>query len=177
MTFANAARNLRIKDTEFVWLDEGAYGVLFVDRARKRVRKIYKAPGGAPLVHCSDVFEAETQAYEIASRTDDPKAITPAYFGKCGQLTIIDGDGNDLTGEFHPGLAFESEFIEGRFVKSSAANELERERINALFWKNKIFHTIDMSVCLPDGRITAAIDFAMEMLWAGVGEDICIRRR
>lgn len=168
MTFANAARNLRIKDTEFVWFDEGAYGVLFVDRACKRVRKIYRARGGAPLAHCLDVFEAETQAYEIASRSDDLKAITPAYYGKCGQLTVIDGAGNDVTGQFYPDLAFESEFIEGRFVKSNAASELERERVNELFWKNKIFHTIDMSVCLTDGKITKAIDFAVKEieLWA-----------
>ncbi|WP_316201359.1 MULTISPECIES: hypothetical protein [unclassified Bradyrhizobium] len=162
MTFANAARNLRIKDTEFVWFDEGAYGVLFVDRARKRVRKIYRARGGEPLAHCLEAFEAETQAYEIASRSDDLKAITPAYYGKCEQLTVIDRDGNDVSGEFHPDLAFESEFIEGRFVKSIAASEPERERVNELFWKHKIFHTIDMSICLTDGKITKAIDFAMK---------------
>ena len=168
MTFANETRKLRIKDTEFVWLDEGAYGVAFVDRARKRVRKIYRARGGAPLAHCIEVFEAETQAYAIASGSDDLKEITPAYYGRCEALTIIDGAGNDVTDEFHPGLAFEMELVEGKFVKSSAMSEIERERVTGLFWKNKIFHTIDMSVCLTDGKVTKAIDFAMKEieLWA-----------
>ncbi|MDF0515753.1 hypothetical protein P0R31_00665 [Bradyrhizobium yuanmingense] len=168
MTFANAARKLRIKGTEFIWFDEGAYGVVFVDKARKRVRKIYKAIDGKPLAHCLEVFEAETQAYDIASRSDDLKAIVPVYYGKCEELVIMDGTGNDVTGELHPHLAFESEFIEGRFVKSSFASEAERDRINELFWKSKILHTIDTSVCLTDGKITKVIDFAMKEieLWA-----------
>lgn len=87
----------------------------------------------------------------------------------------IEGDKNwrtldevDAVVEFYPSLAFESEFVEGRFDKLNLATELERERVNALFWKNKIFYTIDMSVCLTDGKITKAIDFAMKdiELWA-----------
>jgi hypothetical protein len=116
----------------------------------------------------TEVFEAETQAYEIASRSDQLKEITPGCFGKCETLMIIDGAGNDVSGEFQLGLAFEAEFVDGQFVKSIAAGEIERERVNRLFWKHKIFHTIDMSICMKDGKIAKAIDFTMKEieLWA-----------
>ena len=40
--FANSTRGLRIKDSDFEYLTEGAYGVIFCDRHFSRVRKIFK---------------------------------------------------------------------------------------------------------------------------------------
>jgi hypothetical protein len=114
MAFANSERHLRIANTEFVYLSEGAYAVVFVDRALKRIRR-------ADLTedHCREVFHSEVSAYEIASKDRDLASLVPKYYGTLIDQTIIDVNGAKLTNEFIQDMAFEAEYIDGQFQKIS----------------------------------------------------------
>jgi hypothetical protein len=168
--FRNAQRGLTISGTDYVYLDEGAYAVIFVDRKRGRVRKVYRNRPDAGREHCCQVFSAETEAYSVAANEPDLKNLVPGHFSKCSGQEIRDGSGNDVTKEFYPDLAFEAEFIDCTFQKVAMASEEEWKRVTALFHKHGIKHTNDMSVCITDGRITKALDFAIreiQLSWEG----------
>src|SRR5271157_5431686 len=111
----NEKRGLRIRGTSFGYLTEGAYGVIFLDRDRGRIRKVYRARSDASVDHCRQVFEAETQAYERAANAPDLCELVPGGFHLCPAQTVIDLDGNVLTGEFHEDLAFEVDFLDCKF--------------------------------------------------------------
>ncbi len=166
--FRNAERGLKIKGTGFSYLDEGAYSLVFVDRERRRIRKVYRNRSDADFDHVREVFEAETEAYAIASKADELKDLIPAYYGPVPGQTIIDASGNDVTGEFQAALAFEAEFVECSFRKAIAASHNERTRVEDLFRKRGIHHVTDISVSIVNGRITKVIDFAIkevELWW------------
>jgi hypothetical protein len=158
--FQNATRGLRLEGTDFTYLTEGAYGIVFHDRNRGRIRKVYRTRWDADVDHCREVFEAETAAYQIASTTSELKDIVPAYFGIRAGLTVVGADGKDVTNEFYRDLAFEAEFVNCSFEKISASSPDEHRRVVALFRKHGIKHVIDASVCLEDGHISKVIDFA-----------------
>jgi len=162
MTFRNEARGLRFAGTDFVYLTEGAYGIIFVDRGQRRIRKVYRVRRDSDIAHCREVFTNETGAYEIASMQPELSALIPAYFGPCGVPDVVDGAGGNVSDEFHADLAFETEFVECRFVKISEAPDSESGRIRDLFGRHGIHHVIDASVCLQEGTITKMIDFATE---------------
>ncbi len=164
MTFASGRRGLRIAGTDFVYLNEGAYGVIFVDRERRRIRKLYRVRHDADLAHCREVFTAETGAYDVASSHPELSTLIPGYFGTCQAGVIVDRANSDVTKEFHSGLAFEAEFVECPFYKigSSEVPPIEHQRVTALFHHCGIDHLIDASVCLRDGAIRKVIDFAMK---------------
>ncbi len=86
----------------------------------------------------------------------------PQFFGTCSNIKIVDGDGNDVTAEFYPELAFEAEFIDGEFQKNTIVLESERERIFELFRKHGIKHVKDTSVTVQGGSIAKIIDFALQ---------------
>ncbi len=111
-------------------------------------------------IHSREVFEAETEAYAIASKVCELKDLIPAYFGKVSDQKIVDTSGSDVTHEFHPSFAFEAEFVECSFQKLAAATERERKRVANLFHMHGIHHITDVSVCIENDRITKVIDFA-----------------
>jgi len=167
--FANQRRGLHILQTNFLYLSEGAFGVVFVDQIQKRIRKVYRVRSDASLDHCKRVFEAETSAYELAVKTPALQNLVPTFFGiRLGQM-IRDNQENDVSKEFYTDLVFEAEFISCDFNKISSASEPERERVVKLFYQHGIRGVDDASVCLAeDGRIIKVIDFAMtefELFW------------
>ena len=160
MGFPNAQRGLRIAGTDFKYLSEGAYGLVFVDQNKKRIRKVYRYRDGN-LQHSNQVFTAEVRAYEIASANNELRILVPLYFGVRPAQMIIDSRGSDVTSEVYPDLAFEAEFIECNFQKKLRANN-EYEKICALFQRYGISHVTDISVCLRGGHIIKVIDFATQ---------------
>lgn len=168
MGFPNAERGLKIKGTNFAYLSEGAYAVVFVDREQGRIRKVYRNRPDAEHDHSREVFAAETEAYAIAASNAELKQLTPAYFGPVSDQVVVDALDNDVTREFHPELAFEAEFLECQFEKAICAPENERERVFKLFRDHGIAHMSDVSVCLQNAQITKVVDFAIkeiELWW------------
>jgi hypothetical protein len=160
--FWNATRGLKIRDSEFAYLTEGAYGIVFADKKRGRIRKVYRHQDDVDFQHCQKVFRAETQAYAIATNAPALTELVPRYYGLVTDLTVVDGAGKDVTNEFHADLAFEAEFVDCNFQKSRVAPDEERRRIMALFRKHGIKHTFDISVCMQNNRIRKVVDFAMK---------------
>lgn len=161
MGFANAARGLTLAGTDFLYLDEGAYGVIFVSRDAGRIRKVYRRKHDED--HARAVFKAEADAYIRAESSPDLVSLVPAHFQICTRQQVIDRDGNDVSAEFFPDLAFEAEFVSALFHKIGDIGGDEARRIRALFHAAGINHTTDMSVSLTeDGRISKVIDFAVE---------------
>lgn len=166
MSFANAHRGLRIKDTNFEYLTEGAYGVVFVDKAANRIRKVYRRNHPAP--HCAETYEAETRAFEIASADEHLRGLIPEWYGRRSAQVMIDKNEEDVSTEFFSDLAFEAGFVTGTFQKFGAISSEEQERVGALFIKRGIIYVKDMSVVLRDGSVHKAIDFAtreIELWW------------
>jgi hypothetical protein len=161
MAFANEARRLRPRGTDFVYLSEGAYSVVFVDRRGRRIRKVYRVHD-VGVAHCGEVFNAEIDAYNIASGLTELSALIPKYFGPCDVPDIVDLEDTNVSGEFHSHLAFEAEFVECKFVKIGEAPAPELVRIRDLFGRHGINHIIDASVCLDKNVIRKMIDFATE---------------
>jgi len=159
MGFLNEQRGLYVADSEFKYYSEGAYGLVFVDRAKGRILKVYRAR--QPLPHSTEVFNAEVEAYKIAMKSDDLKKLVPEFFGARTGLIIMDKDGTDVTNEFYPNLAFEAEFVPGEFRKISFAPESEQKQVMELFRSHGINHAIDASITLEGEKIRKLIDFAI----------------
>jgi hypothetical protein len=169
MSFANARRGLRIKHTNFEYLTEGAYGIVFVDKAANRIRKIYRRKHEAPASHCAETYETEAKAFEIASADEHLRGLIPEWHGRRSAQIIVDQSEKDVSDESYPDFAFEAEFVQGTFQKFGDISLEERERVGALFIERGITHVKDMSVILgDDGHVHKAIDFAtkeIELWW------------
>jgi hypothetical protein len=162
MSFNNASRGLQIADTAFEHLTKGAYGLIFIDRTLRRVRKVYRRQMDADEAHCTAVFDAETQAFELAISTPAVRALVPQYFGRNSAGRLVDRDGKDVTGEIYADLSFEAEFLEGAFEKIGGVAAPERERITSLFHAAGIRHMTDASVRITNGVVDKVIDFAVQ---------------
>lgn len=163
MTFANERRGLRIAETGFQYLSEGAYGVIFVDGAAARIVKVYKRREDE--AHARAVFDAEAEAYKRALAVPAVADLVPGGFRPRHVHQVVDKDGNDVTSEFFPDLAFETDFVPGEFRKIGLVDSVEAARVCRLFHEAGIEHTLDMSVTLEtDGRIVKATDFAVTEL-------------
>jgi hypothetical protein len=158
--FANERRGLRIVGSNFEYLTEGAYSIVFVNRSKGRVLKVFRATHRRD--HSADVFNAEVEAYKVAMKSNDLKALVPNFFGTQTGLKVMDKNCTDVTDEFYPNLAFEAEFIPQRFDKIAGAPLSEQERITKLFRDRGICHMSDVSVVINDGRIQKVIDFAIQ---------------
>jgi hypothetical protein len=153
---------LRIRNTNFIFLDEGAYGIVFVDGESKRIRKVMKRRYDLSMEHIAAVFDAEVRAYEIATSEAELRQYVPDFFGHCAAGVIVDHTGNDVSQTFLLDYAFEAEFIDGKFIKSGLVGD-QLHHVIGLFKKNGIRHLIDMSVCFyEDGSVRKVIDFATE---------------
>ncbi|MVS99773.1 hypothetical protein [Devosia marina] len=160
MGFANDARGLILAGTDFVYLDEGAYGIIFVSRSLGRVRKVYRH--SADERHACAVFRSEIEAYARASASTELMTLIPEGFQICSPQRVFDRYGADVSNEFLPELAFEMEFVDSRFQKIGTIAQDEAQRVHALFRSVGILHTLDMSVALAeDGCVAKVIDFAM----------------
>lgn len=161
MGFVNETRGLSIAGTGFAYLSEGAYGVIFVDKVAKRIVKVYKRKPEED--HVRAVFKAEVDAYGLAASSADVSDLIPGNFQLYILERINDKQGQDVTGEFFPDLAFETDFVEGYFLKIGAIGSADRLRVRRLFQEAGIHHTTDMSVTVgPNGSILKGIDFAKE---------------
>jgi hypothetical protein len=156
--FANAAS---VKDTNFVYRTEGAFGLIFVDDARARVLKVFRRKSEASEEHCRLVFQAETGAYRLASNSPNLKGLVPAFHGVRPDLTVLDREGKDVSAKFIPGLAYEMDFIAGSFQKMGTVQSDEVNRIKALFRAEGIAYLTDASVVMLGGKIDKVIDFAV----------------
>jgi len=161
MGFPNANRGLRLADTDFVYLTEGAYGLIFVSQATGRIRKLYRH--NADENHVRAVFKAETDAYALVMKTDELATLVPGNFRLCPRQRVFDGAANEVSGEVFPDMAFETDFVVGQFLKIGFVYSPEAQRVRERFHALGINHTTDMSVCLtPEGRVAKVIDFAIE---------------
>lgn len=156
----NAKRGLRIADTNYVYLDEGAYGAIFVDKIAKRVRKVYWKK--TPRDQACPEFESENDAYSKACATMELEALVPQLHGKPETFAVIDGDGTNVSNEFYLDFTLELDFIEGEFRKIGEAGADERKRIMDLFMANGVHYVSDASAIIEDGKIVKVIDFGIK---------------
>jgi hypothetical protein len=56
MSFWNASRGLRIEETDFTYLTEGFYGVVFINKLAGRVRKVFTLQEGPENAFFSKSF-------------------------------------------------------------------------------------------------------------------------
>ena len=127
MPFWNESRGLRIEGTNFSYLSEGAFGVVFADKTAARIRKVYRTLNKVDLATAT--FDSEVAAYEIASADEGLRTLIPKWFGPRTVQTIVDGNDNDVSNEFFSDLCFEAEFIPGRFQKFRNLSDAERHRV------------------------------------------------
>lgn len=157
LTFQN--RRLTIAETDYSYLDEGAYGVIFADRAEGKIIKVFKRR--QEETHVRSVFRAEIDAYHLASASTEISSLIPGDFQIVTPRNIVDSHGVDVTDEFFPDLAFQTDFVEGDFYKIGVIDSGEASRVRQLFRKTGIYHTTDMSVTVgTEGCVLKAIDFA-----------------
>jgi len=161
MGFVNETRGLAILGTAFTYLSEGAYAVVFVDRAAGKIVKAFKRR--PELDHVRAVFRAEADAYRLARSSAEVSVLIPGNFRIYTLGQVTDKHGQDVTDEFFPDFAFETDFVEGCFHKIGGIGGTDASRVHQLFHEAGIHHTIDMSVTFnADGIIVKAIDFATE---------------
>jgi hypothetical protein len=141
-----------------------------LDPKQKRIRKVYRRAHKPE--HARSVFNAEVDALRKAGQADELRKLVPGFFGLCPEMKIIDRDGNDVTGEVYPDLAFEAEFLDGNFQKNIIAEEGERERVFALFQKHGINHVIDTNVTVQGDKISKVIDFAVQEIVPQWDDDV-----
>ena len=157
LTFQN--RGLTIAGTDYSYLDEGAYGVIFADRAEGKIIKIFKRK--LMEAHVRSVFRAEIDAYDLASASNEISNLIPGNFQLVTPKIIVDSHGMDVSDEFLPDLAFQTDFVEGVFYKIGVIDRAEASRVRQLFWRAGVRHTSDMSVTVgTEGSVLKAIDFA-----------------
>jgi len=108
-------RGLRIAGTNFEYLDRGAFGVVFADKQKMLIRKVYKWDEDEKFVH--DVFCSEVKAYTLAANSSDVATLVPGNFQLCKVQKITDINGEDITKGFFSKFAFEAEYVTGIFLK------------------------------------------------------------
>jgi hypothetical protein len=159
--FENGRRELRIPETDFVYLDEGSYGVVFVDRNAGRVRKIFLNKNSKE--HASKVFNSEARAYEVAAGVPELAQLIPGGFKRCQPQSVVNRLDEDISSEFFSDLVFEIDYIEGRFEEAGRLICEDIDRVTDLLQTAGIKHVLDMSVVLDaDDKVVCAIDFAIE---------------
>lgn len=157
LTFQN--RGLAIAETDYSYLDEGAYGVIFADKALGRIIKIFKRR--LKEAHVRSVFRSEIDAYDLAASSTEISSLVPGNFQIVNPRNILDNHGVNVTDEFFPDLAFQVDLVEGYFHKIGVIDSAEASRVQQLFRRAGIYHTSDMSVTVgTEGCIRKAIDFA-----------------
>lgn len=166
--FMNKDRGITIPGTGYDYLDEGAYGVIFVEMATSKIIKVYKRRANEE--HVRSAFNAEVDAYNLAASSKEISNLVPGNFQLIPPIQVIDSDGMDISDEFFPELAFETDFVKGSFCKIGGVITAQALRVHRLFAEAGIHHTTDMSVTIgEEGNILKVIDFATveHELWYG----------
>ncbi|WP_281926762.1 hypothetical protein [Roseibium album] len=166
MTHANEQRGLRIAGSDFIYLREGYYGAVFVDKDEGRIRKVFLNKNGKE--HARQVFEAEACAYEKASGVAELLPLIPGNFIRCQPQRIVDISGQCVSADFFCDLAFETDYVEGTFCKVGSIQSKSVRAVMELFHAADIKNVQDMSVVLDtEGNVVSAIDFAIQeiALW------------
>lgn len=165
--FANARRGLTIDGTDFAYLSEGAYGLVFVNASRTRVLKVFRRK--EDVAHCREVYAVETEALVRSSSSEELRSLVPGYFGPRTDVIVTESGGKDVSEEFLPDLNYEMEYVEGHFQKIGSIDPKESDRVRALFRSVGIAHAVDASVTLDtEGKVAKVIDFSMREIevWA-----------
>ncbi len=167
-SMSNSSRGLKLAGSEYVFLDEGAFGTVFVDRLAGRVRKILRRTERAEE-HCRLVMQTELCALIIAEQNAELTAYTAAPFSKPLPINVIDGHGVDVTAEFYADAGFESAYIYGTFHKINTVSPLNWPIVANHFRSTGIMHLEDVSVTLNNrNEVEKVIDFAtryIEPFW------------
>lgn len=160
-----------LADGGFVYLAEGAYGAVFVDRGRNRIRKVLYRKLGTDEAHCREVFKAELDALQIAKDRKELASLIAAPVTEIAGVRVLAADANDISSDFYTDLAFEAEFIDGAFVKIGAALASNDEFVRNQFRAAGIMHLMDASVIVHQGKIQKIIDIAtyeVELRWTSL---------
>lgn len=158
----------RIAGTNYLFLDEGAYGTIFADKTMGRIRKLYRLES-RPVEHCLKVFEAEVEALKIASDVSflRPHIIAPIV--RICDYQVLDANEHCITEQFIENAGFEGALVDGYFHKLGALNTRNKERLKQQFRDVGIKHLSDASVTLDaNGDIAKIIDFSVcehELYW------------
>ena len=164
----NDTRRLTLTGTNYVFLNEGAYGSVFVDRDAGRIRKILRRTT-SPEAHCRAVLQAEKDALKMAQGHDTLVRYVAAPILELPLAGVMDRDGRDVTAEFYEDAGFEAAYVEGTFYKIGDVAASNWHQLSHAFRAAGIRHLLDSSVTLDsDGNVTKVIDFAthqMELEW------------
>ncbi|QPC45048.1 hypothetical protein HW532_21525 [Kaustia mangrovi] len=165
MKSENQECGLKLRGTDFVYFDEGAYGLIFLDRIARRVRKVFRAQDDKE--HVCKVFVSETKAYERALACSSLRQFVPGNFRICEPRAVVTKYGAEVSDKVFQELVFEIDFIDGYFVKIGSICKEKATKLHELFHAEGIKYTIDMSVTLADGgRAEKVIDFGIEEIEA-----------
>ena len=164
MSFINAECGLAIAKTKFVYLNHGAYGVVFVDKEAEKIIKVFIRSKDKDEDHVQKVFNAEVDAYCRAKLSPDVLKIIPGNFMRYEkEVKVVDGLGMDVTSGFYPNFAYSTDYVRGHFFKFSGLQGSNASNVRALFKSVGIDFTADMSVTVDDSNnILKAVDFATE---------------
>lgn len=154
-------KGAHIAGTQFKYLDEGAYGTVFVDRSCKRIRKLYRC-GDKPEEHCREVFNSEMEALDIAISDDTLSQYVIGPVVRIDGYKVLNDVGYNVTEDFLDNAGFEGEFVEGTFQKIVNVNAHNKNTLTEAFRAAGVDHVIDASVTLDrEGNIKKIIDFGM----------------
>jgi hypothetical protein len=162
MTSCYATHKIFFDCKTYQYLDEGDYGVIFVDDKKRRIVKIYKKSIDKTEKHVTDVFEAEAKAYEKANESWSLSKLVPGGFRRLEGCTVVEKNGSVVTEKYFENSAFEVDFVPGEFRKIGCIDSDLAKEVCELFHQEGIMHTKDMSVTTDKQNcIIKAIDFAI----------------
>ncbi len=151
----------------YTYYKEGAYGVIFVNKEKNKIIKIFYTNVDKDIKHQRNVFYSENLAYEIAMAVPSLRAVIPQYYGPCEPIMVRNADGVDVSSNYHTEYAFTAEFIKGFFQKIGSVlpnKDISEdwERLKKIFYKAKIEHLTDVSVLIQGDKIVSVVDFATQ---------------
>jgi hypothetical protein len=92
--------SLHIKDTNFVFLKQRAFGGIFVDYRSSRVRKVSLKNNNTQRQQW-DAFIGELEAYYIASAHNILREWIPEFYGSCVSEVVCSETYMSLTNDYH----------------------------------------------------------------------------
>ena len=104
------------------------YHSLYCDvfSAEGRVYKLYKASIDPHLnERALTLFEAQSDAYSRAASNDIFKKHTAEYFGQCTIESVVDSDGQDISGQYSLESCYSVELLHGPEAKVNSSEILD----------------------------------------------------
>lgn len=139
----------------------GTYGHVFFVNEKTMAVKVFSINHNTE--QAQKVFNAEVDAYEIATKHNDASSFLPRYYGiqKINKIVI---DGYDVTSEFHLDLAYAMSFEKGHFkkIRDYDVSPFSRDNVMSYLHSIGVMHVSDASVTIDNnGNILKIIDFAI----------------